>query len=84
MALKGAPGSDDYDVVWVDQHNGQRIILGCDHRASVSLDGGEAWSSWYNQPTAQIYHVARHHRFPYYICGAQQGSGTVGIASRVD
>ncbi len=83
-ALKGAPGGDDYHVVWVDPQNSQRIILGCDQGASVSLDGGATWSSWYNQPTAQMYHVATDHRFPYYVYGAQQDSGTIGIASRGD
>jgi len=47
----------------------------------VSVDGSKSWSSWYNQPTAQIYHVAADNRFPYWLYGAQQDSGGVGVAT---
>jgi photosystem II stability/assembly factor-like uncharacterized protein len=83
-AIKGAPGGDDYHVLWIDPQNTSRMILGCDQGASISVDGGTTWSSWYNQPTAQFYHVATDHRFPYHVYGAQQDSGTVGTASRGD
>jgi len=83
-SIKGAPGGDDYHVVWIDPQNTQRMILGCDQGASVSLDGGQTWSSWYNQPTAQFYHLATDHRYPYTVYGAQQDSGTAATLSRGD
>jgi photosystem II stability/assembly factor-like uncharacterized protein len=81
-AIKGAPGGDDYHTVWIDPTNSQRIILGVDQGATISLNGGESWSTWYNQPTGQFYRVATDHRFPYWVYGPQQDSGTAGIASR--
>src|SRR5712692_8516314 len=81
-AIKGAPGGDDYHTVWIDPANSQRIMLGVDQGATISLNGGESWSTWYNQPTGQFYRVATDHRFPYWVYGPQQDSGTTGIASR--
>jgi photosystem II stability/assembly factor-like uncharacterized protein len=81
-AIKGAPGGDDYHTVWIDPTNSQRIMLGVDQGAVVSVNGGETWSSWYNQPTGEFYRVATDHRFPYWIYGPQQDSGTAGISSR--
>jgi hypothetical protein len=81
-AIKGAPGGDDYHSVWIDPTNSQRIMLGVDQGATISLNGGESWSPWYNQPTGEFYRVATDHRFPYWVYGPQQDSGTVGIASR--
>jgi len=81
-AIKGAPGGDDYHTVWIDPSNSQRIMLGVDQGATISLNGGESWSTWYNQPTGQFYRVATDHRFPYWVYGPQQDSGTAAIASR--
>ncbi len=81
-AIKGAPGGDDYHSVWIDPTNSQRIMLGTDQGATISLNGGESWSLWYNQPTGEFYRVATDHRFPYWVFGPQQDSGTAGIASR--
>src|SRR2546422_2462489 len=81
-AIKGAPGGDDYHTVWIDPTNSQRIMLGVDQGATISLNGGESWTTWYNQPTGQFYRVATDHRFPYWVYGPQQDSGTAGIASR--
>src|SRR5260370_928268 len=81
-AIKGAPGGDDYHSVWIDPTNSQRIMLGVDQGATISLNGGESWSTWYNQPTGEFYRVATDHRFPYWVYGPQQDSGTAGIASR--
>ncbi len=81
-AIKGAPGGDDYHTVWIDPTNSQRIMLGVDQGATISLNGGESWSAWYNQPTGEFYRVATDHRFPYWVYGPQQDSGTAGIASR--
>ncbi|MBI2835082.1 MAG: hypothetical protein HYX76_11720 [Acidobacteria bacterium] len=83
-AIKGAPGGDDYHSLWIDPNDPSRVIAGTDQGTIISVDGGRTWSSWYNQPTAQFYHVATDTRFPYVIYGAQQDSGTVGIASRGD
>ncbi|HEY6248616.1 MAG TPA: hypothetical protein VI685_01580 [Candidatus Angelobacter sp.] len=83
-ALKGAPGGDDYHALWIDPSNPKRMIFGCDQGAGISVDGGQTWSSWYNQPTAQFYHVAIDNQFPYRVYGAQQDSGTVSTASRSD
>lgn len=80
--IKGAPGGDDYHSVWIDPTNSQRIMLGVDQGAIVSVNGGQTWSSWYNQPTGEFYRVATDHRFPYWVYGPQQDSGTAGIASR--
>ena len=80
--IKGAPGGDDYHQLWINPDDPKRMILGSDQGAIVSVDGAVTWSSWYNQPTAQIYHVAADYRFPYWITGAQQDSGAVGTPSR--
>jgi photosystem II stability/assembly factor-like uncharacterized protein len=81
-AIKGAPGGDDYHALWIDPANPQRMIFGSDQGVGISVDGGKSWSSWYNQPTAQFYHVAVDNQFPYRVYGAQQDSGTVSTASR--
>lgn len=83
-AIKGAPGGDDYHALWIDPTNPQRMITGSDQGATISVDGGKSWGSWYNQPTAQFYHVITDNEFPYHIYGSQQDSGTVAIASRSD
>jgi photosystem II stability/assembly factor-like uncharacterized protein len=80
--IKGAPGGDDYHTVWIDPTNSQRIMLGVDQGAVISVNGGATWSTWYNQPTGEFYRVATDHRFPYWVYGPQQDSGTAGIASR--
>jgi photosystem II stability/assembly factor-like uncharacterized protein len=81
-SLRGAPGGDDYQNLWVNPGNPNVILLGSDQGAVVSVNGGETWSSWYNQPTAQLYHVSIATSFPYKVCGAQQESGSVCISSR--
>ncbi len=83
-AIKGAPGGDDYHTIWINPDNPSIILLGCDQGATISVNGGATWSSWYNQPTAQFYHVITDNRFPYWVYGGQQESGSVGIRSRGD
>jgi photosystem II stability/assembly factor-like uncharacterized protein len=80
--IKGAPGGDDYHTMWIDPTNSQRILLGVDQGATISLNGGQSWSTWYNQPTGQLYRVATDHGFPYWVYGPQQDSGTVATSSR--
>jgi len=83
-AIKGAPGGDDYHFLWITPDDPERMILGCDQGAAVTVDGGKSWSSWYNQPTAQFYHVVTDNHFPYRVYGAQQDSGTAAVTSRSD
>jgi photosystem II stability/assembly factor-like uncharacterized protein len=80
--IRGAPGGDDYQNIWINPDNPNIILLVSDQGAIVSVNGGETWSSWYNQPTAQLYHVITDNRFPYWVYGGQQESGSVGISSR--
>src|SRR5207237_1378499 len=75
VPVKGAPGGDDYHEMWIDPEHPERRILGVDQGAVVSLDAGATWSSWYNQPTGQMYHVITDQGFPYHVYGAQQDSG---------
>jgi photosystem II stability/assembly factor-like uncharacterized protein len=83
-AIKGAPGGDDYHTVWINPENPQIIALAVDQGATISVNGGVSWSSWYNQPTAQFFHVITDNQFPYRVYGAQQESGSAGTASRSD
>jgi photosystem II stability/assembly factor-like uncharacterized protein len=83
-AIKGAPGGDDYHTIWINPDNPQIIALAVDQGVTISVNGGQTWSSWYNQPTAQFYHVITDNQFPYWVYGGQQESGSVGTASRSD
>ncbi|MGC9996657.1 MAG: hypothetical protein ABSE79_15170 [Terriglobia bacterium] len=80
--IKGAPGGDDYQHLWIDPDDPERMILSSDQGVVVSVDGAKTWTSWYNQPTAQFYHVVTDSRFPYWVCGAQQDSGSACTLSR--
>jgi photosystem II stability/assembly factor-like uncharacterized protein len=82
--IKGAPGGDDYHTIWIDPGNPSVILLGVDQGATLSVNGGATWSSWYNQPTAQFYHVITDDRFPYRVFGGQQESGSAEVLSRSD
>ncbi len=84
IALKGDPTGDDFHAMWIDPTDSDRQILGVDQGTLITLDGGKTWSSWYNQPTAQIYHVSTDNRFPYWVYGAQQDSGAVALPSRTE
>ncbi len=82
--VRGAPGGDDYHQIWIDPANSQHMVLGTDQGTTVTLDGGATWSTWYNQPTAQFYHVVTDNAFPYHVYGSQQDSGTAATASQTD
>ncbi len=82
--FKGSPGGDDYHHLWIDPARPERMIAGSDQGTVVTVNGGTTWSSWYNQPTGQFYHLAADNRFPYRIYSGQQDNGTVSIASRSD
>ncbi|MFI5252802.1 MAG: WD40/YVTN/BNR-like repeat-containing protein [Bacteroidota bacterium] len=81
-AIKGAPGGDDYHTIWINPTHPEIILLASDQGATISVNEGRTWSSWYNQPTAQLYHVSADNQFPYNLYSGQQESGSVGIASR--
>ncbi|MGE0453823.1 MAG: WD40/YVTN/BNR-like repeat-containing protein [Vicinamibacteria bacterium] len=83
-AWRGAPGGDDYQRIWIDPDDPAVILMVADQGAIVTVNGGETWSSWYNQPTAQFYHVSTDNAFPYRVCGGQQESGSACVASRGD
>jgi photosystem II stability/assembly factor-like uncharacterized protein len=80
--FKGAPGGDDYHTVWINPDNPKILLVASDQGAVISVNGGKTWSSWYNQPTAQFYHVITDNQFPYWVYGGQQESGSAGVCSR--
>jgi photosystem II stability/assembly factor-like uncharacterized protein len=82
--FKGAPGGDDPQQMWIDPTNGKRMILGVDQGATVSLDGGLTWSSWYNQATDQVYHISADNSYPYWVYATQQDAGSIATRSRGD
>jgi len=81
-SIRGAPGGDDYQNLWINPDHPDIILLVSDQGALVTVNGGKTWSSWYNQPTAQLYHAITTSTFPYKVCGGQQESGSVCISSR--
>ncbi|MEO8946760.1 MAG: glycoside hydrolase [Gemmatimonadaceae bacterium] len=81
-AIKGAPGGDDYHAIWINPLHPEILLLAVDQGATISVNGGKTWSSWYNQPTAQLYHVTTDNRYPYWVYGGQQESGSAAVASR--
>jgi len=78
-----APHGDHHDL-WIDPRNAKRMIIGDDGGAQISYDGGETWSTYHNQPTAQFYRVTTDNHFPYRIYAAQQDNSTIRIAHRTD
>ena len=83
-AFRGAPGGDDYHRLWINPNDPNTMLIASDQGAIVTVNGGESWSSWYNQPTAAFYHVVTDNAFPYRVCSGQQESGSVCIQSRGD
>ncbi len=84
MNFKGAPGGDDYHTLWINPDNPNILLYAADQGAVISVNGGASWSSWYNQPTAQFYHVSTDNQFPYNVYGGQQESGSAMVSSRGD
>ena len=88
VTLRGSPGGDDYHQAWVSPDDSNTMIVASDQGAIVSRNAtaddpkAVTWSSWLNQPTAQLYHIAVDYRTPYWVTGAQQDSGAVGVRSR--
>ena len=81
-SLKGAPGGDDYHRIWINPKQPDIMLFATDQGAAITVNAGQTWSSWYNQPTAQLYHVSTDNQFPYYVYGGQQESGAIAVASR--
>jgi photosystem II stability/assembly factor-like uncharacterized protein len=82
--VKGAPGGDDYHFFWINPQHLERMAVASDQGTAVTVNGGETWSPWYNQPTGQFYRLGADDRFPYWVYSGQQDSGTVAIATRSD
>lgn len=83
-AIKGSPDGDDFHQPWIDPTEPARIAVASDQGTSISLNGGATWSSWFNQPTGQFYHVATDDRYPFDLFGAQQDSGAASAATQSD
>ena len=81
FTLKNAPHGDHHDL-WIDPNNNLRMVIADDGGAQVSNDGGENWTTYFNQPTAQFYRVTTDNSFPYRIYGAQQDNSTIRINHR--
>ena len=82
ISFKGAPGGDDYQEMWISPDDSQHIALAGDQGILVTVNGGRTWSTWYNQPTAQLYHVSVTPTYPYRLCSGQQESGSVCVSNR--
>ena len=83
-AFRGAPGGDDYHRIWINPNNPRIMIIASDQGAIITVNGGDTWSSWLNQPTAAFYHVTTDFDFPYRLCSGQQESGSACVRSRGD
>jgi photosystem II stability/assembly factor-like uncharacterized protein len=84
FGLRGSPGGDDYQNIVVNPNNPKIIALASDQGVIISQNGGETWAKWYNQATAQMYHVSTDSAWPYRVCGGQQDSGSACVLSRSD
>jgi photosystem II stability/assembly factor-like uncharacterized protein len=83
-AVRGAPGGDDYQRIWINPNDPNIILAVADQGAVISGNRGVSWSNWYNQPTAAVYHVSTDNAFPYRVCGGQQDAGSICVDSRSD
>ncbi len=88
VVLRGSPGGDDYHQPWVSPNDPNTMIVASDQGAIITRNARTrdprdvTWTSWLNQPTAQIYHLSVDYRFPYWVTGAQQDSGAIAVRSR--
>ena len=85
--IRGSPGGDDYHQAWINPDEPATMIMASDQGCIITQNARAAaadvtWSSWLNQPIAQIYHLSVDYRFPYWVTGAQQDSGAVAVRSR--
>jgi photosystem II stability/assembly factor-like uncharacterized protein len=84
FAFRGAPSGEDHHVLWIAPDDTNRMILGTDQGAIISVNGGETWTDWLNQATGQLYHVSTDNTYPYHAYAAQQDSGTIVVPNRSD
>ena len=77
------PHGDSHDL-WIDPNDPERMIEGNDGGGNTTFNDGKSWSTIYNQPTAQFYHVTVDNRFPYRVYGNQQDNSTLSMPSRSD
>ena len=77
----GIPHGDNHEI-WIDPRNTRRMVQGNDGGACVSLNGGDSWSTIYNQPTSQFYHLTTDNEFPYRVCATQQDNAAISVPSR--
>ena len=88
VVLRGSPGGDDYHQAWINPADPNTMIVAGDQGAVITRNARTndprevTWTSWLNQPTAQIYHLSVDYRFPYWVTGAQQDSGAIAVRSR--
>ena len=88
VVLRGSPGGDDYHQAWISAADPNTMIVASDQGAVITRNARArdprdvTWTSWLNQPTAQIYHLSIDPRFPYWVTGAQQDSGAIAVRSR--
>ena len=88
VVIRGSPGGDDYHQAWISPDDPNTMIVASDQGAIITRNAKTddprevTWSSWLNQPTAQIYHLSVDYRFPYWVTGAQQDSGAIAVRSR--
>ncbi len=83
-AVRGSPGGDDYQKIWINPTNPDIVLAVSDQGAVVSANRGASWSNWYTQSTAAMYHVSTDATFVYRVCGGQQDSGSACVKSRSD
>jgi photosystem II stability/assembly factor-like uncharacterized protein len=81
-AVRGSPGGDDYQKVWINPNDPNILLVVSDQGAVVSSNRGVSWSNWYTQSTAAMYHVSTDASFLYRVCGGQQDSGSACVDSR--
>ncbi|MGB6484781.1 MAG: hypothetical protein WBE86_14950 [Candidatus Acidiferrales bacterium] len=84
VSFKGSPGGDDNRDLWIDPHNPRRMLMGADQGPTITVDGGNSWTPWYNLANGQFYNIFTDSEFPYRVYGAQQDSGTAAVLSRSD
>ncbi len=80
-AVRGAPGGDDYQRIWINPNDTNIILAVADQGAVISGNRGASWSNWYTQPTGAMYHVSTDNAFPYRVCSGQQDSGSACVSS---
>jgi photosystem II stability/assembly factor-like uncharacterized protein len=85
--MRGSPGGDDYHQAWISPEDSNTMIVASDQGAIITRNAKDdpraiTWSSWLNQPTAQLYHLSVDYRFPYWVTAAQQDSGAIAVRSR--